>query len=67
VNETTELTEIENVSLITECKEERLESEIKIEREKRCGQNEEQGKVDVTEILGSVAASSVHEEKQGPV
>jgi len=67
VNETTELTEIENVSLITECKEERLESEIKIEREERCGQNEEGGKVDVAEILGSVAASSVHEEKQGPV
>ena len=67
VNETTELMEIENVSLITECKEERLESEIKIEREERCGQNEERGKVDVTDILGSVAASSVHEEKQGPV
>jgi len=67
VNETTELTEIENVSLITECKEESLESEIKIEREERCGQNEEGGKVDVAEILGSVAASSVHEEKQGPV
>lgn len=63
VNETTELTEIENISLITECKEERLESEIKIEREERCRQNEERGKVDVTEILGS-AASSVHEEKQ---
>jgi len=67
VNETTELTEIENVSLITECKEERLENEIKIEREERCGQNEERGKVDVTEILGSVAASSVHEEKQRPL
>jgi len=67
MNETTELTEIENVSLITECKEERLESEIKIEREERCGQNEERGKVDVTEILGSVTASSVHEEKQGPL
>jgi hypothetical protein len=67
VNETTELTEIENVSLITECKEERLESEIKIEREERCGQNEEGGKMDVAELLGSVAASSVHEEKQGPV
>ena len=67
VNEAAELTEIENVSLITECKEEKLESEIKIEREERCGQNEERGKVDVIEILGSVTASSVHEEKQGPV
>lgn len=67
VNETTELIEIKNISLITECKEERLESEIKIEGEERCGQNEEGGKVDVAEILGSVAASSVHEEKQGPV
>jgi hypothetical protein len=46
VNETTELTEIENVSLITESKEERLESEIEIEREERRGQNEERGKVD---------------------
>jgi hypothetical protein len=67
VNETAELKETENVSLITECKKERLESEIKIEGEERCGQNEEQGKVDVTELLGSIAASSVHEEEQGPV
>lgn len=67
VNETTEMTEIENASLITECKEKRLESEIKIESEERCGQNEEQGKVAVTEIFGSLAASSVHEEKEGPV
>jgi hypothetical protein len=67
MNETTELTETENVSLVTECKEERLESEIKIEREEKHIQNEEQGKVDVTEILESAAASSMNVEKQGPV
>ncbi|GFG39150.1 hypothetical protein Cfor_06458 [Coptotermes formosanus] len=67
VNESTELTEVEDISLVTECKGERLESEIKIEPEKRCRQNEQPGKVDVTETSGSAAANSLPEEKEGPV
>jgi hypothetical protein len=67
VNETTELTEIENISLIIECKEERQESEIKVEPEERCRQSEEPGKVDTIETVGSAAANIVPEEKQGPV
>jgi hypothetical protein len=66
VNETTERTEIKNIQLITDCKEGRLEGEIKTESEERCRHNEEPRKVDVIQTLGSAAADSVPEEKQGP-
>jgi len=72
VNETTELKEKENLPLAIN-KENNLDQEVKMEPEDRCGLNEEPGKVDVIETIGSktvsdgAAANIVCKEKQEPV